>query len=294
MPPSGSRQWFSWAMLATGVTAAGVSAILIRYADDAHGLAISFWRCSAGALLLAPFAIPGLRRLTRRDLIVPLIAGVSLAAHFGTWIPSVELTSIASSVLLVSTTPIFVALTSWWLLNDRLGGRGWLGIGLALSGTALIAGLDFAGSSLAGNLLALAGGITVVGYVLGGQRARQTLGILEYATVTYAIAALTILPICLVAGIDLGGYDSQTNWAIIGLIAGPQLMGHTLINYALKDIDATTVSVTVMSEPIIAIALAFVLFNEVPSTLAYPGGLAILVGIFLVSVVRREPVVIVE
>lgn len=245
-------------------------------------------------MVLAPFAVPGLRRMTAHQLVIPALAGVSLAAHFGTWIPSVNLTSIASSVLLVSTTPVFVAIVARIVLNDRLGRKGWFGIGLALAGVALIAGLDFEGSTLEGNILALLGGMTVAGYVIGGQRARQSLGILEYATVTYLSAALVLLPICLIGGVELTGYADTTWLAIAGLIVGPQLLGHTLINFSLRAIDATSVSVTVMSEPVIAIFLAFVFFGEVPSALAYPGGIAILVGIYLVSVVRRVPAVIVE
>lgn len=288
------RAWGPWTILAIGVVSASVSGILIRYADEASGLALSLWRCAAGALLLAPFAIPGIRRMSARDFVIPAVAGVSLAAHFATWITSVNLTTIASSVLLVSTTPIFVALIGRWLLSERLRTAGWLGIALALGGTVLIAGLDFEGSSLGGNILALIGGITVAGYVIGGRQARRHLGILEYAVVTYGFAALVLIPVCLLAGVELGGYSDTTWLAIAGLIVGPQLMGHTLINMALSDIDATTVSVTVMAEPIIAIALAFVLFSEVPSALAYPGGLAILFGIYLVSAAQRQPAVILE
>lgn len=288
------RGWIPWSVLAVGVCAASVSAILIRYAKGIDGVAVSFWRCAAGAVVLAPFAIPGIRRMSARDLLIPAAAGVCLAAHFATWITSVNMTSIASSVLLVSTTPIFVAMTARWVFNERLGTIGWFGIGLAMAGAVLIVGLDFEGATLGGNVLALLGGITVTGYVIGGREARQTLGILEYAVVTYFVAAVTLLPVCLIAGSDLAGYSDTTWIALAGMIVGPQLLGHTLINFSLRAIDATTVSVTVMAEPVIAIALAFLLFQEVPSVLAYPGGVAILVGIYLVSVVRRAPAVIVE
>lgn len=286
--------WVPWSVLAVGVCAASVSAILIRYAKGIDGIAISFWRCAAGTALLAPFAIPGLRRMSRRQLLIPALAGVCLAAHFATWITSVNMTSIASSILLVSTTPIFVAITSRWAFGERLGSLGWFGIALAMAGAVVIVGLDFAGSTLDGNILALLGGITVTGYVIGGREARQTLGILEYAVVTYFVAALALLPVCLLTGSELSGYSDKTWLALAGMIVGPQLLGHTLINFSLKAIDATMVSVTVMAEPVIAIALAFVLFQEEPSSLAYPGGIAILAGIYLVSVVRRAPAVIVE
>lgn len=288
------KTWVPWTVLSVGVLAASVSAILIRYAEDASGIAISFWRSAAGSLLLLPFAINGLRRMEARDYILPTVAGVFLALHFATWITSVNLTTIASSVLLVSTTPIFVAIAARWLFEERLGVLGWTGIVLALLGTGLVAGFDFGGSSFDGNLLALIGAITAGGYALAGQRSRQKLGILEYAVVTYGASAVTLLFVVIPRGENLTDYSSQTWWAMAGLIVGPQLLGHTFINFALRAIDATRVSVAIMAEPIIAIAMAFLLFQETPSWLAYPGGLAILIGIYLVTTVRKEPVVISE
>jgi drug/metabolite transporter (DMT)-like permease len=290
------KLWVPWAILGIGVLAASVSAILIRYADpdEASGIAISFWRSAAGSLLLLPFAIPGLKRMESRDYLLPIVAGVCLAAHFATWITSVNLTSIASSVLLVCTTPIFVAIAARWIFSERLGALGWSGIALALLGSALIAGFDFSGTQMEGNVLALIGAITVSGYSLAGRVSRQKLGILEYACVTYGASAVTLLIIALPAHVQLGGYSSQTWWAIVALIIGPQLLGHTFINFALRAIDATRVSIVVMAEPVVATILAYFLFQETPSWLAYPGGLAILVGIYLVTTVQQQPPIISE
>lgn len=283
--------WVPWALLAFGVSAASVSAILIRYASDAHPLAISFWRCFAGSAALAPFAVRRLRALVREDLRLPAVAGVFLAVHFATWISSLGLTTVASSVLLVSTTPIFVAVAARLLFSERMKRSGWAGLVLALAGTALVGGAGLGGSSLVGDALALAGGATAGGYAMAGQLARRSLGILEYAALTYAAAALVLLPVCLLTGVDLFGYEAGTWWAIAGLVVGPQLLGHTVINLVLSDLDATTVSVTIMAEPIIAIALAFLLLSETPSARVYPGGLAILAGIYIVSTARRVAVV---
>ncbi|MDQ3951930.1 MAG: DMT family transporter, partial [Actinomycetota bacterium] len=173
-------------------------------------------------------------------------------------------------------------------------GVAWAGILLATGGAAVVGGGSLGGSSLDGNLLAVAGAATAGGYVMAGQVARRTQGILEYAVVTYGVAAVLLAVVCLVAGVDLVGFPAGTWWAIAGLVVGPQLLGHTVINLVLSDIDATTVSVTIMAEPVIATALAFVLFDEAPTWLLYPGGVAILAGIYMVSAARREPVVIVE
>lgn len=284
--------WGPWGLLVLGTVAASISAILIRYAEEAPALAISFWRCALGAAILAPFALTKLTRLPRRELMFAVVAGGFLAIHFATWITSIELTSIAASVLLVSLAPVFVALVAHFVLKERVPTMGWAGILLALAGTVLVAGQDFGGSSFDGNLLALIGGATAGYYILFGQMARSRLGIIEYAVIAYTVAAVLLLLVIIPRGVVLTGYETKTWLAIAGLVAGPQLLGHTVINLVLSDIDATTVSVTIMAEPIIATALAWLLFSEVPTAMIYPGGVAILVGIYLVSTNRRNPIVV--
>jgi drug/metabolite transporter (DMT)-like permease len=283
--------WIAWALLALGILAASVSAILIRYAQDANPLAISFWRCALGALALLPFARWRQHGATSATVKTSAIAGFFLALHFASWITSVGLTSVASSVLLVSTTPVFAALIVWLAFKERLESVGWFGISLTLLGVGLVGGGDFGGSSGVGNLLALIGGATAGAYLILGAVARRTLGIVEYAVVAYTTAGVILLTVCLLAGVELWGYDSRTWWALAALVVGPQLLGHTVINSVLTEIDATTVAVTIMAEPIIATALAFVLFSEEPSLLIYPGGILILIGIYLVTTVRKEPVI---
>ncbi len=286
--------WAPWVLLGLGVLAASVSAILIRYAHEAHPLAISFWRSAAGAMVLLPFARKGLRGMPSNSFGMPLAAGLFLALHFGTWVWSVQLTTVAVSVLLLSTTPIFVALAAWLWLKERLGVIGWTGILVTVAGAAAISGGDLSGSNFVGNILALIGGATAGGYTLAGQVARRNVGIFEYAVLAYASSAVLLLGACLVAGAPLWGYRAET-WLWIGaIIVGPQLLGHTVINLVLKQIDATVVSVMIMLEPLVATWLAYVLFDELPSLLVYPAGAAILIGIYLVSSARRQVPTILE
>jgi drug/metabolite transporter (DMT)-like permease len=286
--------WVMWAILTVGVVAVSVSAILIRYASvdadgDASPLAISFWRCALGSLALVPFARWKKRGTTPVTIKYSVVAGVFLAVHFASFISSVGLTSVASSVLLVSTTPVFTALVGWIAFKERLQLLGWIGISLTLVGVALIGGGDFGGGSGLGNLLALAGGATAGGYLIVGARARRSMGIVEYAVITYTAAGMLLLAVCLLGDIALWGYGAQTWWAIVGSVIGPQLLGHTLINATLSDIDTTTVAVTIMAEPVISTALAYFLLSESPSRLIYPGGALILLGIYLVTKVSTQP-----
>jgi drug/metabolite transporter (DMT)-like permease len=286
--------WVPWALLAVGVLGASVSAIFVIYARDAEPMAISFWRCFSGAAVLLPFAGAGLKRMDPRQVWLPAVAGVFLAAHFAMWITSLELTTVAASVLLVTSSPAFVALIAWWLLKERLARIGLVGIVLTIVGAAFVVGGDLSGSRLTGNLLALAGAVAVGGYMLVGQVSRRELGIFEYSVITYSVAGIVLLPIALVSGAPLSGYDAQTWWALLGLLVGPQLLGHTVLNFVLKDFGATVIAVAVMAEPLIAAFLAYLLFGEVPSLLIYPGAACILLGIYLVSARRKAPRVVIE
>ncbi len=289
-PVRARAQWVPWTLLAAGMLVASSSAILVRYAADAEPLAMSFWRCAAGSLLLLPFSLRDLRGVRRREVIVCAISGLFLAIHFATWIASIGLTTIAAAVLLVSLTPVFVALTAWLFFKDRLPVAGWSGIVLALLGSGIVlAGADASGGdvTLLGNVLALIGGATAAWYLMAGADARRRLGILGYSVITYGMAALLLLVPITIDRTPLVGFSRDTWLAIGGMIVGPQLLGHTVINYTLRAIDTTTVSVAVLVEPVIATLLALVLFSEVPSLLVYPGGLAILAGIFVVTMVRR-------
>ncbi|MDQ3987459.1 MAG: DMT family transporter [Actinomycetota bacterium] len=285
--PRSRREARVAAYLSLGVLAASFSPILLRLADDAEPLALSFWRCAAGAAILFPFARSRLRSIGRVEFKTCAVSGLFLALHFATWITSLELTTVASSVLLVSTTPIFVALVAPFVVKENLKPTGWAGVGAAFAGTALITGVDFGGASLDGNLLALTGGATAAGYVLAGRLARRSLDILSYAVVTYGVAAVILGIVCVIGRVPVGGYGAGTWWAIVGVIVGPQLLGHTIINLVLSDIDVTTVSVSLMAEPVVATILAAFIFDEIPSLVLYPGAAAIFVGIYLVAASQR-------
>jgi drug/metabolite transporter (DMT)-like permease len=271
----------SWVLLAVGVGAASTAAILVRYATDAEPMALSFWRCAGAAAALAPVAGRRLRGMGGAAR-VPAYSGLFLALHFATWITSLRLTTVAASSLLVSTTPIFVALGAWFLWDERLPSKAWAGVGATVVGVALVGGGGLGGSSLLGNSLALVGGAAAAGYAITGRRARLVMGTLEYAVVAYAAAAAALLVACLATGAALGGYDAPTWAGVAGLVVGPQLLGHTLINFALRDIDVVSVWIAVMAEPVIATVLALLLLNEVPPPLVLPGGLLLLAGIYVV------------
>ena len=218
-----------------------------------------------------------------------MVAGGFLALHFASWITSVNLTTVASSVLLVTTTPIFVAAASA-LIGERVRGRAWVGIAVAIGGTVLVAAGDIGHvrTAAAGNALALAGAFTVAGYLLIGRVIRPRLSILTYATVVYGSCALLIFVATLVTRTPLVGFPGKRWLVIAGIVAGPQLLGHTTFNYLLERIEAAKVTVAAMAEPIGATLIAALLFGEVPGVLVFPGGVLLLVGIAIVVTSRSH------
>jgi drug/metabolite transporter (DMT)-like permease len=273
-------------LLLVGVVAVSFAAPLIRLAD-APPLVVAFYRNLLATAVLLPAAVlfrgDEIRSLDRREIGALTMAGILLAVHFSVWIPSVILTTVAASTILVATTPVWAAVGSWILLGERVRARTAVGIAVALAGAVVISGADVAVSAraFAGDALALAGAVSAAGYLLAGRRLRQRLSLLTYATIVYAVCTAALLAAILVTGTPLAGY-SPRSWLMFVLLAlGPQILGHTVFNYLLGDLPATVIAVAVMGEPVGATVLALALFGETPSAIAAIGGAFILTGIYV-------------
>jgi len=273
------------------VLAVSAAAIFIRLAE-APAIAVAFWRCALGAALLLPPALVRRERFPRgQDLWVGIASGVALGAHFGFWISSLDHTSVAASVVLVSTQPVFVAIMAYLIFGERTSPLSFAGILAALLGTAVIAGDDSVGSAaLLGNALALAGAVTVAVYVLIGRSARTGgIGVLPYSVVVYSAAALVLLPVVLVLDVRLWGYSGETWFWLWAITLGPQLMGHTVFNWALRYVEASVISGTILAEPVISALLAWLILAEKPGLPTILGGCVVLLGLFLLLRGRRVP-----
>ena len=297
-PPAGTRAastappTLDLVLLGMAVLAVSTSAPLVRVAD-APTLAIAFWRNALALPLLAALvaasagARASLRGLDRRERRLSLVAGLFLAGHFAAWVPSLSFTSVASSVALVSTQPVWAA-----LIARRRGhhvARGaWWGIGLAMAGAVVLTGVDLQVSARAlfGDVLALAGGVLAAAYVTAGAEVRRTVPTAVYTVVCYGVAAAALLAVCVAGRQQLAGYDATTWWALAAMVAGPQLLGHTVVNQVLRTTGPTLVSVAILFEIVGAAVLAWIAFDEVPPVSAVPAG--ILIGAGVVLVVRAE------
>ena len=271
--------------------AVSAAAIFIRLAD-APAVAVAFWRCALGAaLLLGPAFMRREQFPKGRDLYVGVASGVALGAHFGFWISSLDYTSVAASVVLVSTQPVFVAILAYLLFGERTSPLSFAGILAALAGTAVIAGDDSVGSAAPlGNALALAGAVTVAVYVLIGRSSRTGgIGVLPYSVVVYSAAALSLLPVALILDVKLWGYSGETWFWLWAITLGPQIMGHTVFNWALRYVEASILSGTILAEPVVSALLAWLILAEKPGLPTIFGGAVVLLGLFLLLRGRRLP-----
>lgn len=289
-----------------GVLAASTAAIFIRLAqaDGADSIVIAAARLTLASLFLAPFALvrhpAALRSLSRRDWLLLTLAGAFLALHFATWISSLAYTSVASSVVLVTTTPLWVGLLSPLVLKERPSRLTVFGLALALSG-GLVVGLSdtcslaagrpvcppwnsfIGGTAFLGDLLALSGAWMAAGYLLVGRHVRERLPLLPYIFIVYGFAALVLLCLMLASGKSPLGMPASTYLWFLLLALVPQLIGHSVFNWALKYLPATFVSVTLLGEPVGSTLLAFLFFQESPGWLKLGGALLILAGIWLAA-----------
>jgi drug/metabolite transporter (DMT)-like permease len=269
--------------VAVGVLAVSAAAIFIRFAD-APALAVAFWRNALGVLVLLPLALYWREAFPRgRALFYGVASGAALGVHFGFWISSLDYTSVAASVVLVCTQPVFVAILAYLVFGERTSPLSFLGILVALVGTAVIASDGSVGSAtFFGNTLALIGAVMVAVYVLIGRSLRTTgVGVLPYSIVVYASASATLAPAALYAGAPLWGYSGETWFWLFAIMLGPQILGHTILNWALKYVDASIISGTILAEPVVSALLAWLVLSERPGLATVLGGVVVLVGLYL-------------
>jgi len=286
------------------ILAVSTASVFVRFAQrEAPSLVIAALRLTIASLVLAPIALTRyrgeLRALTRRDLWLGLLSGAFLAVHFATWISSLEYTSVASSVVLVSTGPLWVALLSPIFLKEPLTSAVLVGMLMALLGGAVISLGDSCtpgsalvcppfsqfvqGKAFFGNFLAMAGAWAVAGYLIIGRRLRARLALIPYIFIVYGSAATCLLLAMLFAGQSPAGFSPLVYLWIVLLALVPQLIGLTTYNWALRYLPAALVSITTLAEPVGSAILAYFILGEKPTILIILGGVFILAGISLAA-----------
>lgn len=289
-------------VLVIGVLASSSAAIFIRLAqsEEVPSLIVAGGRLSIATLVLMPFVIfrrshvAQIRQLTRRDLLLIGASGFFLAVHFATWISSLEYTTVLISVVLVSTSPIWVAFLEMVFLKARLSQMVIVGLLLVVFG-GMVIGLSGGDSDSVtdhrptlGASLAIVGAISVAIYMVIGRKVRASLSTTPYVFMVYGVAAVTMLVVILFSGTPITGYSAEGYLLLVGLSLFPQLTGHSAANFLLAHFPATYVSLAWQTEPIVSAFGAFVVFTEVPGPLQMLGGVIIVVGVVLATLNDRE------
>jgi drug/metabolite transporter (DMT)-like permease len=276
-----------WLTLSLAVLFVSFGAILVRLAA-APPLAVSFYRVAIASLILLPFAHRDARRswaaLDGRRRTLLLAAGLALALHFATWIASLSYTTVASSVLLVNTAPLFAVVLSRLFLHEKPALVVQVAIPIAFAGAALIAFGDWTGSpgSLLGNGLALAGAVALAVYQVVGRGLRDALPLNAYVLGVWSVAACVLAATARSSGTLLGGYPVRTWLLFTALAIVPTIGGHGLVNKSLRSFPAPTVGLFLLGEPVLASILAWIVFREVPGPWTLAGGAVVLAALGLV------------
>jgi drug/metabolite transporter (DMT)-like permease len=235
--------------------------------------------------------------VNRKTWLLLLLSGLFLAIHFGSWISSLEYTSIASSVVIVTTSPLWVAILTPLILKEKIPVLVRWGLGIAMMGGILVGGaqsiigaqgVDLQAFNskqvLFGQFLALMGAVFVAGYLLIGRFLRQTISLVSYTFLVYGFAAVFLLMLVGILRLPMGGYQPKTYLLFAAMAIFPQLMGHSTFNWALKYLPAVVIAVATLGEPVGATLLGYLVLGETPHWLEGIGGLVILTGILIASI----------
>jgi len=281
-----AKQYKNYLILLLAVSSVSWASIFIKLSDT-HSFIIAFYRMGLASILLFPFFIKkgfkDYKVLNKNELLLCILSGIFLGLHFVTWISSLAFTSVSSSVVIVATQPVFVALFTPMILKEKVDFWVFVAILIALTGVFIIAGGDikFGKENLKGDFLSLIGAVMAALYLTLGRGMRKKLNLLPYVFLVYSISTLVILPFCFIAGLNFSPL-SWKNFLLFMLLALiPTLLGHTLYNYILKFVKAHLVGMTILGEPVGASILAFLIFKEIPPDTIYLGGILIFIGIWI-------------
>lgn len=271
-----------------GVAGVSLSAILVRW-STAPSLILVLYRVGMAALLLAPAVLFRYREewkgLTYREALLCIASGAFLGLHFTAYFAALDLTSIASAVVLVDTEVLFVALATVLVLGRKLSRQAWIAVLLAFGGSMLVAAGDISVSAKAlwGDMIALAGALCMAVYTMIGTVCRRRLTTTVYTFLVYAAAAVTVLVIALVQGMPLTGYGPINYATAFGMAVFCTLLGHSVFSWGLKYLPPAFIATVKLLEPVFAALWGLALFAEVPGWTVILGGAVVIGGVALYS-----------
>jgi len=287
---SNKKERLAHLSLPLAIVAASFAAIFIRF-SNVHPIAVAFYRMLFSTLILLFFIPPyidEIKGLSKKEWSILITTGFFLAIHFAAWISSLEYTTVASSVILVSAHPLIVAWIGGWYLGEKTPRKIYFGIGIALIGVTLMVYSDYSISewALFGDILAILGMLAIAGYILRGRKVRQSTSLVTYAFLVYLTSTIFLGFFSVGFSTSFTIYPMREYIIFVALAVIPTMFGHTVYNWALKYVRARIVSISLLGEPIGSSLLAFFLLNETPPRLSILGGVITLFGIYLCTKYR--------
>jgi len=278
-------------VLVLGIVSISFAASFVKLAD-APPSAVAALRLIFSSILLLPVLFfsrrlrTEIKNLSIREIFLLLLSGFFLSLHFFLWITSLYFTGVTNSVVLVTTSPIFITIFSAFIFKEVISRSFWVGLAVALTGCLILGGNDIIGgmSMLKGDLLALAGAVAIAGYFLVGSMLIKKLSLLAYIIPVYTIAAVFLTVTLPISGNSLSGYSFRTYVYCFLMAVVCQIIGHSSFNWALKRLKAPMATMVIIVEPVGAAFLAFLMLGDIPSSLTVLGGIVILAGVSIILI----------
>lgn len=285
-----------------GVISVSTTAVFVKLAEGAPASVIANYRLLFAVIFMLPIIllkyIHEFNKIRKKEWILSIVAGVFLALYFILWFESLNYTSVASSVVLVTLQPIFAFLGTYFFFKERFSQAAIISMFIALMGSIIIGWGDFQISNLTllGDMLALLGALAITGYFLAGQKVRKKVSLMTYTFVVYGIGAITLIIYNLIFQHSFFNYSTDQWWIFIALAIIPTFFGHSLFNWALKWVSTATISIAILFEPIGASILAYFMLEERITSSQWLGGAIVILGLFLfvMGTRRKRDVTIAE
>jgi drug/metabolite transporter (DMT)-like permease len=277
--------------LLVAVTAISFAAIFFKKASPTHPLVSAGIRLAVAAVLLTPMALRSWKKGLMSASLVrsAVIAGLLYGVHFGTWVTSLTLTSIASSVTLVTATPLILAFIALATGHDKPDPKHWWAIGLAVCGITIIGSHDsnVGVEALMGDALAFGGAAAMAGYMLVGRRLGDAMDIWSFGAIATAVGATSLLGTAWFINIPIQVASSEALMYLVLAALVPQLIGHNLLTWTLRYTRPTIVGIATVGEPVGAAFLGWIwLHEQVGTTVAF--GCTLTIAAVLLSILGSE------
>ena len=281
-------------LLAIAIIFISFAAVFVKW-SDAPATVISMYRMYLSSLFLLPFVYvyrKDFLNISRKKWCFLILAGMFLALHFALWFESLKLTSVANSTIILTLQPIVALIGGYFIFNERTNRTTLLTLAIAIIGIVMVSWDDFdlqQPSALLGNFLSFLSVLAVVGYLLIGQSNVRGISHWVYSFIVFFVAGATLHVYNIIIDTPIIGYEGK-EWGIFLLLAIFPTVAHVIFNYLLNYVNSSTISMSILGEPVGASFLAFFILNETLSRSQLIGGFIVLIGVFLFLLQQRKSV----